>query len=74
MECGVAGSSILRSAFPLRFFFAALLAHAWIGVRDVILDYVHPVAIRFFALAVLALGLTGAGFWVIHVLWATPHS
>jgi succinate dehydrogenase / fumarate reductase membrane anchor subunit len=54
-------------------FFTALLAHAWIGVRDVILDYVHPVAIRIFALAALALGLTGAGFWVIRVLWATPY-
>lgn len=54
-------------------FFAALLAHTWVGVRDVILDYVHPVAIRVFALAVLALGLIGAGFWVIRILWAAPY-
>lgn len=52
-------------------FFAALLAHAWVGVRDVILDYVHPVAIRVFALAVLALSLIAAGLSVIRVLWAT---
>ena len=28
-------------------FFVALLAHSWVGVRDVIMDYVHPVALAF---------------------------
>jgi succinate dehydrogenase hydrophobic membrane anchor protein len=35
-------------------FFAALLAHAWVGVRDVIIDYVHPEALRVCLLALLA--------------------
>jgi succinate dehydrogenase / fumarate reductase membrane anchor subunit len=35
---------------------AALFAHAWVGVRDVVLDYVHPLLLR---LAVLALAATG---------------
>ena len=38
-------------------FFIALLAHAWVGIRDVIMDYVRPAAARPVALALLALGL-----------------
>jgi succinate dehydrogenase / fumarate reductase, membrane anchor subunit len=50
-------------------FFAALLAHAWVGVRDVIMDYVHPVAFRVWALAFLGIGLTTMGVWVMRILW-----
>ena len=51
-------------------FFAALLAHAWVGLRDVILDYVGPVAVRVFVLAVLALGLAALGAWFIGLMWS----
>jgi len=27
-------------------FWIALLAHTWVGVRDVVMDYVHPIAVR----------------------------
>ena len=50
-------------------FCASLLAHMWVGLRDVILDYVKPLAVRVGALAVLALGLIGLGTWVIRILW-----
>ena len=50
-------------------FFAALLAHAWVGVRDVILDYVHPLAFRACLLASLGLGLAATGVWAMRVLW-----
>ena len=50
-------------------FFAALLAHAWVGVRDVIMDYIHPVAFRALALALLGIGLTAMGVWVMRILW-----
>lgn len=53
-------------------FFVALLAHGWVGVRDVILDYVHQVAIRGFLLALLGFGLTATGIWVARILW-TGH-
>ena len=51
-------------------FFAALLAHAWVGLQDVILDYVGPVAFRVFVLAVLALGLAALGVWFIGLMWS----
>lgn len=49
-------------------FFAALIAHAWVGLRDVVMDYVHPIAVRVFVLALVSLGLTGLGFWVVRIL------
>lgn len=50
-------------------FFAALLAHAWVGLRDVIMDYVHPLALRVCALALLGVGLAAMGAWVVRILW-----
>ena len=50
-------------------FCAALLAHMWVGLRDVILDYVNPLAVRVGALALLALSLIGLGAWLIRILW-----
>lgn len=50
-------------------FFAALLAHMWIGVRDVVMDYVRPVALRVTVLTLLGFGLTAMGLWVGQILW-----
>jgi succinate dehydrogenase / fumarate reductase membrane anchor subunit len=49
-------------------FFCALLAHAWVGVRDVILDYVRPAAARPLALAGLAVGWVFIAAWVARIL------
>jgi succinate dehydrogenase / fumarate reductase membrane anchor subunit len=54
-------------------FFAALLVHAWVGVRDVLMDYVHPAALRVCALALLGFGLSATGAWVVRILFTgTP--
>lgn len=50
-------------------FLTALLMHTWVGIRDVILDYVQPIAIRVLVLALLSLGIVGLGAWFIRVLW-----
>jgi succinate dehydrogenase / fumarate reductase, membrane anchor subunit len=57
------GVSLATSAF-----FCALLAHAWVGVRDVIMDYVRPVAARVPALSVLAVSLIAIAAWVTQIL------
>jgi succinate dehydrogenase / fumarate reductase membrane anchor subunit len=49
-------------------FFLALLLHAWVGVRDVVIDYVHPPAIRLPLLILLAAALTACGLWAARVL------
>ena len=55
-----------RIAFVV--FFAALLVHIWVGVRDVLLDYVHPFALRMTALAVLAVSLLATAAWAGAIL------
>ena len=49
-------------------FFAALLAHAWIGLRVVMMDYVHPVAFRVALLVLLGVGLVAMAAWVVRIL------
>ena len=47
----------------------ALTYHAWVGVRDIWMDYVKPVGVRL-ALQVLSLvWLVGCAGWAIQVLW-----
>ena len=62
----IMGSSV---SMATAVFFAALLAHAWVGVRDVIIDYVHAVAFRVWTFALLGIGLTAMGVWVMRILW-----
>ncbi len=49
-------------------FFAALLLHAWIGVRDILMDYIWHTAARVTLLALVALVLVGSGLWAAQVL------
>ena len=51
-------------------FVLAVLLHAWIGVRDVILDYVKPFMIRMLILTLIAVVLMGSGLWILKaMLW-----
>ena len=47
----------------------ALIYHVWVGIRDVLMDYVKPVGIRL-ALQVFAIvWLVGCAGWSIEALW-----
>jgi succinate dehydrogenase / fumarate reductase membrane anchor subunit len=50
----LAASALLLAA-------AALLMHAWVGIRDVVLDYVQPLGLRLTILALAAAGLLALG-------------
>lgn len=53
----------------------ALLLHAWIGMRDVLLDYVRPLALRISLLALVGFGLVACGLWAAQaLLLARLHS
>ena len=49
-------------------FFIALLLHAWVGLRDVMMDYVKPLPLRVSLLALLATSLSGLALWVLQIL------
>jgi succinate dehydrogenase / fumarate reductase membrane anchor subunit len=55
-------------AIALELGFASLLLHAWIGVRDILIDYVHPSAIRLSLLFVFGFGLAACGLWSLQVI------
>jgi succinate dehydrogenase / fumarate reductase membrane anchor subunit len=42
---------------------AAVFIHAWVGTRDVVLDYVQPLALRLTVLTIVAAGLTVLAVW-----------
>lgn len=48
--------------------FLCLLIHAWVGVRDVGLDYLQPAALRFIFLGGVALTLILMGLWALFIL------
>jgi len=62
------GDPLVNGAWAV--FFAALLMHAWVGVRDVILDYVRPAGLRLIVLFALGLYLLALGYWALVVLLA----
>jgi len=49
-------------------FFVALLVHAWVGLRDVVIDYVHPLWARLAVLAAIIAGEVAIGLWVALIL------
>ena len=50
-------------------FILSLLVHAWVGIRDVIMDYVTHTGLRVALLATVALTMTGCGLWSLRVLF-----
>jgi succinate dehydrogenase / fumarate reductase, membrane anchor subunit len=47
---------------------AAVVVHAWVGTRDVVLDYVRPLSLRLAVLAVVAAALALLGTWTAIIL------
>lgn len=47
----------------------SLLYHAWVGMRDVWMDYVQPVAIKLVLQVITIVWLVGCTGWAIQVLW-----
>jgi succinate dehydrogenase / fumarate reductase membrane anchor subunit len=47
----------------------ALLWHAWIGMRDIWMDYVKPTAVRLALEVATLVALAGYGAWLAEILW-----
>ena len=50
-------------------FLIALLYHAWVGVRDILMDYVHATGMRLALEAAVALSLLFYLVWSAAILW-----
>jgi len=49
-------------------FIPVLLAHAWVGIRDVFMDYVKPIGGRVLALSLIAFLFLASGLWAAQAL------
>ncbi len=47
----------------------AMLYHVWVGVRDIFMDYIKPVAIRLSLQVFSIVWLVACAGWAIRVLW-----
>jgi len=49
--------------------FFSVAWHAWIGVRDIWMDYVKPVGLRLFLQVLTILWLIGSAVYFVVILW-----
>ncbi|MBK1690358.1 succinate dehydrogenase, hydrophobic membrane anchor protein [Rubrivivax gelatinosus] len=47
----------------------SLAWHAWIGIRDIWMDYVKPAAVRLTLQVLSIVWLVGCAGWAVQVLW-----
>lgn len=52
----------------LALFFLSILIHAWVGMRDVLVDYVPRMGLRFVILIGMAAYLLAMGIWAALIL------
>lgn len=52
-------------------FFLSLFWHAWIGMRDIFMDYVKPTGVRLGLQVVVILLLVAYAAWAVQILWSS---
>lgn len=55
--------------FATFLFFVSLFYHAWVGVRDIFMDYIKPTGVRLALHVIVILLLIGYMGWTAQVLW-----
>ena len=51
-------------------FLLSVFWHAWIGVRDILMDYVKPTGLRLALQVGVVLLLVAYSLWSIQILWS----
>jgi len=51
-------------------FLWALIYHAWLGVKEILMDYVHNIDIRAKLQSLFGLVLIGDAVWAAYILWS----
>src|SRR5262252_3346726 len=50
-------------------FFVSLFLHAWVGMRDILMDYIKPTGLRLALEVAVILALVGYAGWAFPTLW-----
>jgi len=68
------GWSTLFHSLPLRLasllFLFSLFLHAWVGMRNIFMDYIHPTALRLALHVAVILALVAYAAWAVQILWS----
>lgn len=64
---GLFSGSFVRLA--TMFFLVSLLYHAWVGVRDIVMDYVKPTGLRLALQFAVGAALVFQLVWSASILW-----
>lgn len=48
---------------------AALALHAWVGMRDIFMDYIHPTGLRLMLYLAVIVTLAGSVVWLAAILF-----
>ena len=46
------------------------LYHAWVGMRDILMDYVHPTGVRLALQTAVVIALLLYLIWIASILWS----
>jgi succinate dehydrogenase / fumarate reductase membrane anchor subunit len=64
----------LFQCLPMRLasllFLFSVFIHAWVGMRDIFMDYVHPTSIRLGLHVAVILSLVACAAWAVQILWS----
>jgi succinate dehydrogenase / fumarate reductase membrane anchor subunit len=50
-------------------FLLSLFVHAWIGMRNIFMDYIKNTGVRVVLYALVILALVAYGAWAVQILW-----
>lgn len=64
---GLFADDVVRSFALL--FLLSLFYHAWVGVRDIVMDYVKPASVRLLIHVAVILALLLYVIWSVQILW-----
>lgn len=55
-------------AVGLLLFVPVTLAHAWVGMRDLFMDYIKPIGVRVAVLTLMAFAFLASGLWAMQAI------
>jgi succinate dehydrogenase / fumarate reductase membrane anchor subunit len=64
---GLFSSQVVRTFTLL--FMLSLFYHAWVGIRDIVMDYVKSAGVRFVIHVLVILALLLYAIWSVEILW-----
>ena len=55
--------------FATLLFFVSVFLHAWVGMRDILMDYIKPAGWRLVAESAVVVALVAYAGWSLQILW-----